>query len=103
MKLTYHAIKFPLISKNSFEEKRVFSDMGAVDTIIAINRLLDRIGGDSEHASLRSHKRPRSSVFLGQHKRHEVDFAKSPVAQDTVVSFSTVLLIVRTRMEREGS
>ena len=99
--MVYHAIKFPLISKNSFEKKRVFSDMGAVDTIIAMNRLIDWIGG--EHASLRSHKRPRSSMFLGQHKRHEVDFAKSPVAQDAVVSFSTVLLIIRTKMEGEGS
>ena len=64
--------------------------MGTVDTIIAVNRLLVWIGG--KHAGLRSHKRPRSSMFLGQHKRHEVDFVKSPGAQDTVVSISTVFL-----------
>jgi hypothetical protein len=68
--------------------------MKTIDTIIAVDSLLDWIGG--KHAGLRSHKRPRSSMFLGQHKRHEVDFAKSPGAQDTVVSFSTVFLIIRT-------
>lgn len=73
--------------------------MGTVDTVIAVNRLLDCI--DGEYASLRSHKRPRLSMFLGQHKRHEVDFAKSPVGQDTVVAFSTVFLIIRARIERK--
>ena len=38
-------------------------------------------------------------MFLGQHKRHEVDFAKSPGAQDTVVAFSTIFLIVRAIIE----
>ena len=98
--MQHHAIKFPLISKNTLEKERIFSNMWTVDTIIAVNRLLYWIGG--KHTSLRGHKRPRSSMFLGQHKRHEVDFAKRPIAQDTVVAFSTVLLIIRARIERKG-
>jgi hypothetical protein len=54
-------------------------------------------------ASLRRHERPRLSMFLGQHKRHEVDFAKSPVAQDTVVAMTIVFLIIRAKIERKGS
>ena len=48
-------------------------------------------------ASLRRHIRPRLSILLGQHKRHEIDLAKSPVAHDTVVAISIVFLIIRTK------
>ena len=48
-------------------------------------------------ASLRRHIGPRLSILLGQHKRHEIDLAKSPVAHDTVVAISIVFLIIRTK------
>ena len=41
-------------------------------------------------------------MLLSQHKWHEIDFAKSPGAQDTVVAMSIVFLIVRTKVERKG-
>ena len=31
-------------------------------------------------------------MLLGQHKRHEIDFAKSPGAHDTIVTMSIVFL-----------
>jgi hypothetical protein len=65
--------------------------MKTVDTIIAVDRLVDWMMENMQIYAV-----IRSSMFLGQHKRHEVDFAKSPGAQDTVVSISTVFLIIRT-------
>ena len=55
---------------------------------------------DGKHASLRSHIRPRLSVFLSQHKRHEVDFAEGPSAHDTVVAMSIFFLIVRAKSKK---
>ena len=40
-------------------------------------------------------------MFLGQHERHEIDFAKSSGAQDTVVAMSIIFLIVRAKIKRE--
>ena len=50
-------------------------------------------------ASLRRHIGPRLSILLGQHKRHEIDFVKSPGAHDTIVTMSIVFFIVRARKE----
>ena len=74
--------------------------MDAVDTIIAVPAIskLDRW----EKVNLRRHIRPRFSMLLGQHKRHEIDFAKSPSAHDTIVAMSIVFFIVRARKESQG-
>ena len=94
---TYRALKFPLISKNSFEQERIFRSMNAVEAVVAIDNTIKKIGIYVEKdASLRRHIRPRLSILLGQHKRHEIDLAKSPVAHDTVVAISIVFLIIRT-------
>lgn len=100
---SYQAIKLPLISKNAFEQERIFNDVGAIDTIVAMNRRLDWIVG--KHVGLRSHNRPRSSMFLGQHKRREIDFAKGPGAQDTFIAEVIVFLIIRAKdrsKDKEG-
>ena len=40
-------------------------------------------------------------MFLGQHKWHEIDFAKSSGAHDTVVAMPIVFLIVRAKIEKK--
>ena len=104
-KVTYHAIKFPFISKNSLKQKQIFRSMNAVEAVVAIdNTILKKIGIYMEkNASLRRHIRPRLSMLLGQHKRHEIDFAKSSGAQNTVVAVSIIFLIVRAIIERKKS
>ena len=37
-KTMYHPIKFPFISKNIFEQERVFRSVDAIDAIVAVNR-----------------------------------------------------------------
>ena len=41
-------------------------------------------------------------MLLGQHKRHEIDFAKSPGAEDTIVAMSIVFLIVRAKIKSQS-
>ena len=101
---TYRALKFPLISKNSFEQERIFRSMNAVEAVVAIDNTIKKIGiyYMEKHASLRRHIGPRLSILLGQHKRHEIDLAKSPVAHDTVIAISIVFLIIRTIKKKES-
>ena len=44
MMTTYRALKFPLISKNSFEQEWIFRSMNAVEAVVAIDNPIKKIG-----------------------------------------------------------
>ena len=55
-----------------------------------------------KHVSIRSHITPRLSVLLRQHKRHKVDFAKSPGTKDTVIAVAIIFLVICAMKEKKG-
>lgn len=85
--------EFPFVPEDILEDIFVLRYVGPVDAIVPVGlKSVKSLCTSSYHS--RSHHCPWFGIFLGQHERHQVDFAQSTFTENTVIRESVILLVV---------